>query len=297
MTTPKRQGDDTDASATEPQPVFLGGDPDEFPDGKMPEDLQTVVPDDEPSDPPAADDEPGDDDDADSFEWPEGVEVPEALKNKSPAEVFEAYKNLDTLRGQLASELGESRQLLRDAVAANLMVPKNREPAPDDLADLDPEEREVQERVEKAVARALEPVQKNLDQQQLISEVRTLETKYPKFQETVQSPEFKAWVGGSEYRISMYNRANKYDFKAADELLSGWTELQAAKQAAAAATATTANVRSKATVTGGSGGKSPSKKGPIYRAIDIQRMYLTDREQYVARQEEFAKAFEEGRVK
>ncbi len=236
------------------------------------------------------------DDAADAFEWPEGIEVPSRLKDKSPEEIVKYVSSMQTELGRQGTELGDTRSALRELMQAQLLRAKEDSPAPDDskvtLEDLqdDPDAA-----IDKRISKALKP----LDAKLLVAEVKAqtaeLNSLYPGFMKTVESSEFKDWVEKSEYRSNMLKRADAYDFDAAAELFQGFSEFQTSKQSANDVDTTT-KARSRATVTG-KGGGGGAKRGKTYRYADIAKLYTADRERYNQLYPEFEKAESEGRIK
>ena len=115
--------------------------------------------------------------------------------------------------------------------------------------------------------------------------------------------EFQDWVEDSKYRVSLFTKADDYNWDAADELFSAWDEHQAANATdgadggePAGTTKQKRALRRNSTETGGAGGKSGNLK-KTYKSADLIRLYNEDREKYNAMSEEIQQAFKDGRVK
>ena len=90
--------------------------------------------------------------------------------------------------------------------------------------------------------------------------------------------------------------ADKYDFDAADELLTVWAERKGDVQAVKEVNDKDRKQQRKAATTGGKGSGEPISR-KIYRRSDIVNLMMNDPDRYKANVEEFDRAYAEGRVK
>ncbi len=296
-TTPKAPVTPTAPVVEEPVATFLGGDdpndkgetfPSSIPDaGAGTPGLAPVTDPDATSDPVA-------------LEWGEGVEVPSRLQGKTAEQIAKEFTSMQESYGRQGTELGEARNLLREAVQVTLG--KN-DPAPVDIPDPTGDEFQddaaaaTQKMIDKSLGKAIAPLvdalhgtNKNVEQGQFTS-------AFPQYAVQAKTPEFADWVKASPYRSNLYQKADAHDFNAATELFTAYDEHVVATTPAdeGDANAKKAAVRAAGSVTGG--GKAGKSSGKIYQSADIMRLYNTDRERYNTLYPEFEKAQTEGRIK
>jgi hypothetical protein len=120
---------------------------------------------------------------------------------------------------------------------------------------------------------------------------------HPDFVDVVKSGDFADWIKGSKVRTELFQRADRFDFDAANELLSTYKQLKSVKQKvdvpAEEKEARTKAMQSVAVDTGGSG--DTGKK--VYRRADLIRLKLRDPSKYESMQDEIDLAYRQGRVK
>ncbi len=126
-----------------------------------------------------------------------------------------------------------------------------------------------------------------------------LQSNHPDMKEILQDSKFQAWVGKSKYRQQMYQDADtRYDFDAANELLSSYKEVKGVvKQTAAVERVAQKNEVKKAST--GSSRSNPEGQSTrkTYRRRDIIELMQKDPKRYEAMMPEIMKAYSEGRVK
>lgn len=249
---------------------------------------------------------------------PAAEDVPDVLKNKSPAELAKMYLDAQRLIGRQGQELGELRRRTDETIKQVLertAPPKPAEPEPKK-----PEAADFFADPEKAIARAVEEhplVKKLLEENERLRggfEKTTAERNaeqfakmHPDAGEIIQDNAFREWVGKSPIRRALFVKAHKeFDVVAGDELMSTWKALRGAKQPAAPAPAAKqaaprADASAAAVPTSNAAGAS---KGPgvagskkVYRRADILRLMEEDPDRYEALADEIRTAYEEGRVR
>ena len=114
--------------------------------------------------------------------------------------------------------------------------------------------------------------------------------------QVIEDPAFSEWVKGSNVRIELLQRADSYDFDAADELLSFWKDRKEFVSKAQSVNDKDRDMQRKAATTGGKGSGEPSSR-KIYRRTDIVNLIRDNPEKYYANIDEIQKAYEEGRVR
>lgn len=220
--------------------------------------------------------------------------VPEKFKGKSPEEIAEAYLNLEKEYGRRSQEIGELRSLADNFIQQELnKKPKVEEdPISDDDFLVDPAAT-----VGKAVKS--DPVVRQLQEQlqsiQRENAMSSFNARHPNWQETAATEQFNNWVMASPYRQSLYQKANSFDFTAADELFNIYSDMNATPKAESTKDTMREDALKKATSEKGSSGGGKSRK--VYRRADLIRLRNEDPSKYEAMESEIMAAYAEGRIK
>lgn len=227
---------------------------------------------------------------------------------KSAAEIYNAYKNLESHSGRLANQLDEARR------AANQLILGKREndlragsgerakitPADFMVDPTNALDRYFQERANPEVS-ALKERLAQLEGQ-LTQTVFTV--NHPKASDITQDPEFAAWVRQTPLRSVLADAAAKGDLAQADLLLKEWQHTQTQKTSAPS----TANERAKdlaksvalesTTVGSENGDGKSSRRARTFSRRDLQALRIRDPDKYESQelQNEIVKAYVEGRI-
>lgn len=228
------------------------------------------------------------------------VDLPEKYQGKSAAEIARMHSELEKRLGQQSSEVGELRRAFDDMVRNSIQA--QQAPAPEVVEEdepdffLDPQA---------AVRRAIDNHPSLRQAQNVAAEMAKekalakLQQNHPDMKEILQDSKFQEWVGKSKYRQQMYAEADtKYDFDAANELLSSYKEVKGVvKQTAAVERVAQKNEVKKAST--GSSRSNPEGTGSrkVYRRSDIRELMQKDPARYEAMMPEIMKAYSEGRIK
>lgn len=224
-------------------------------------------------------------------------DLPERYRGKSVKEIIELAEMDKKNVGRYANEAGELRRLADELIKSQLKPKVEQE---------QPKEVDFFENPQEAIRRAVETnprvmaaeqyainAQKFQAQQQLMQ-------KHPDFKQIVEGEDFANWVKASKIRMELFQKADKHDFDAADELLGTFKELKAAKQqqtqsvASAEDKASRAKTMQAASVDTGGSGESSRK---VYRRADLIRLQINDPARYESMNDEILQAYAEGRVK
>ena len=141
-----------------------------------------------------------------SDEVTEDTEEPKELEGKyagkSIDEVVQMHQEAEKLVGRQGAEVGELRKIVDEFIKNKVSETK------ENLSNTD-----------------------NVDEpdffdnpKEAVEVLGKLTTKHPDYVEIVKDPAFGQWVNGSKVRVELLQRADKFDFDAADELLSFWKE-------------------------------------------------------------------------
>ena len=123
-----------------------------------------------------------------------------------------------------------------------------------------------------------------------------ISAKHPDYMEVIKDPAFGEWVKSSTVRVELLQRADNYDFNAADELLTVWSERKEVVNKAKEVNEQDRKQQRRAATTGGKGSGEPISR-KIYKRSDIVQLMINDPERYKANVDEFDRAYREGRVK
>lgn len=226
---------------------------------------------------------------------PKEDDLPEKYRGKSAKEIALMHTEAEKLIGKQGSEVGELRRVVDDFIKTQtLKEARKEEPEQDDDSFfVDPKS---------AVKRAIENHPSIKEAQQASMAMRQQEVlgkigaKHPDYQKTVQDPAFAEWIKSSRIRMEMYARAEtQFDYDAADELLSNWSERQNVAKTVAETTKVDRQQQLKA-VSVNTQGATDSISKKKYRRADIIKLMQTDPDRYDAMSNEIMKAYQEGRV-
>ena len=229
-------------------------------------------------------------------EEPTAEEVPEKYKDKSLEDVVRMHQEAEKLLGRQSSEVGDLRKSVDD-----LLKVKLEEEASSKTQEVEPEldfYDDPRGSVNKAVegSETIKQMKELLERQQQQDMLGKVVTKHPNYEDTIKDSRFAEWISGSTVRTELFQRANKYDFNAADELLSNWKEIKGVVEKTESLNEKDRKLQVKAASTGGKGsGESMSRK--IYRRSEIVNLMINDPQKYQANVAVFDKAYAEGRVK
>jgi hypothetical protein len=236
-----------------------------------------------------------------SDEVTEDTEKPKELEGKyagkSIDEVVQMHQEAEKLVGRQGAEVGELRKIVDEFIKNKVSETKENLSNTDNVDEPDFFDN-PKEAVAKAVSGSEEMKQiKELLAKQNEQEVLgKLTTKHPDYVEIVKDPAFGEWVRGSKVRVELLQRADKFDFDAADELLSFWKERKGVVDTAKAVNDEDRKQQRKAASTGGKGSGEPVSR-KIYKRSDIVNLMTNNPQKYMQNINEIQKAYEEGRVR
>ena len=221
--------------------------------------------------------------------------VPEKYQGKSIQDIVRMHQEAEKLLGRQSSEVGELRKVVDDFVKTNIAnSPQQEQDEEYDLFD-DPDKYIEHKVSNHPKIKEAEQVSLAMRQQETLSR---LQSTHPDYSTIVADEKFAEWITKSKVRIELFQRADqKFDFDAADELLSSWKERQNIVQETADMQKTDRKrqLKSASTGTASGSGERPSRK--IYRRADIIKLMQTDPNRYQELAQEIRQAYAEGRVK
>jgi hypothetical protein len=224
--------------------------------------------------------------------------VPDKYQGKSIEEIVQMHQEAEKLVGRQSSEVGELRKIVDDFIKTKAEETKQ-EISPNNSMD---DEVDFFDNPKEAVARAVAGSTEMKQMQELLAAQKQQEVlgkisaKHPDYMEVIQDPAFGEWVKSSTVRVELLQRADNYDFNAADELLTVWSERKEVVNKAKEVNEQDRKQQRKAATTGGKGSGEPISR-KIYKRSDIVQLMISDPERYKANVDEFDRAYREGRVK
>jgi hypothetical protein len=232
-------------------------------------------------------------------------EVPDKFSGKSVEDIVKSYQNLEQELGRKSQEIGELRNLSDSFLKAEIsrndtqtspqVENSNNEGTDDDFFE-DPN-KAVNSLIEKH-PRFQEFQEFQAKQSQDNSKVQ-LEQTHPDYIDIVQDSNFQDWVKASKFRVDLFEQADKYNYEAADELLTHWKERSMIDKTAEVQEKQKAtrkkNLKAGKTESRVSSESTAGKK--VYRRADLIRLKQSDPSRYADLADEIYTAYAEGRVK
>jgi len=223
-------------------------------------------------------------------------DIPDKYKDKSLEDIVRMHQEAEKLLGKQSSEVGDLRksvdELLKVKLSEDAKSPNKKEEPELDFYE-DPKGS-----VSKAVENSETIVQMKemLAKQQQQTILKQIGEKHPDYEEIIKNENFVDWIKSSAVRTELFQRADKYDFNAADELLSNWKEIKGVVEKTESLNEKDRKLQVKAASTGGKGSGEPMSR-KIYRRSEIVNLMINDPQRYQANVDLFDKAYAEGRVK
>ena len=231
-------------------------------------------------------------------------EVPDKFSGKSVEDIVKSYQNLEQELGRKSQEIGELRNLSDSFLKAEIsrngpQTSQTNENSNNETEDdfFEDPSKAVNSLIEKH-PRFQEFQEFQAKQSQDTSKVQ-LEQAHPDYVDIVQDTGFQDWVKASKFRVNLFEEADKYNYEAADELLTHWKERSMIDKTAEVKQEQ-ANSRKKALKTGKTESRSSSDSTAgkkTYRRADLIRLKQNDPNRYADLADEIFNAYAEGRVK
>ena len=223
-------------------------------------------------------------------------DIPDKYKDKSLEDIVRMHQEAEKLLGKQSSEVGDLRksvdELLKVKLSEDAKSPKKEEEPELDFYD-DPKGS-----VNKAVENSETIIQMRemIANQQKQHILKQISEKHPDYETIIKDNNFLDWIEKSQVRTELLQRADKYDYNAADELLSNWKEIKGVVEKTESLNEKDRKLQVKAASTGGKGSGEPMSR-KIYRRSEIVNLMINDPQKYQANVDLFDKAYAEGRVK
>lgn len=230
----------------------------------------------------------------------EELNVPEKYRGKSVEELVQMNQELERFSGKQSTEVGELRKVVDSYIQTELdgkQAPQTQQEDNNSDVDffVDP-----QSAVNRAIdnhpkIREAETYNKQYKQQATLSQLRS---DHPNMDQILEDPKFAEWIKGSKVRTKLFVQADQqYDYDAASELFSLWSERSSIVQQTAKAERLNRKNAVKSAATGNARGSAEGSRKKVYRRADIIKLMKTDPERYASLSDEILRAYAEGRVK
>jgi len=237
-------------------------------------------------------------------ESPTTPDIPDKFSGKSVEDIVKSYQNLEQELGRKSQEIGELRQLSDSFLKAEISRNDGQTSLQSENST-DETEGDFFEDPNKAVNSLIEKHPKFQEfqefqarQQQDTSKAQ-LEQTHPDYVDIVQDSNFQDWVKASTFRTDLFQQADRYNYTAADELLTHWKERSMIDKTAEVQQKQKAtrkkNLKAGKTESRVSSESTAGKK--TYRRADLIRLKQSDPTRYADLADEIFNAYAEGRVK
>lgn len=230
-------------------------------------------------------------------------DLPEKYRNKSLVDVVRMHQEAEKQIGRQGHELGMERkdkqyyQAMLDQMISNQTVSEPAAPV---------EEVDFFENPEKAVR---DTINKELDQNPALAEAKALRAEvtrqstlnqlnknHPDWQDVAQDDGFGEWVRASQFRVGLAQRADQYDYDAANELFTLYKERASVQKVAEQQQTQQRQEEVQKASTGSTQSTGETKGKRTFRQSDIIELMKSDPVRYRTLEKEIASAFREGRV-
>jgi len=227
-------------------------------------------------------------------------DLPEKYRGKSASEIATMHRELEQRLGQQSQEVGDLRKAFDEMVKQSIAAQQSQS-APEQEADEIDFFTDPQAAVQKAIEnhpmlKQSQAVAAEMAKSQALAQ---LQAAHPDMKEILTDAGFKDWIGKSQVRQELFERADKaYDFAAADELMTLYKERRGiVEQTAKVEKVAQQNEIKKASTGSARSNPDSAKTRKIYRRRDIIELMNRDPKRYEALQPEIMRAYAEGRVK
>lgn len=221
------------------------------------------------------------------------IEVPEKFRGKNAEDLIKVISDQEKMIGRQAQEVGEVRKLADELLKSQFSAPVVKEK---------PKEVDFFENPQEAIRQAVDNNPRVLAAEQYARKLqeeqnaRVFYGKHSDAQSIIASEDFINYVKASPLRVELYNRADKFDVNAADELLSNYKMAKSIKQAQGneiAQAERSQAIKNVSVDTGGSG--EVGKK--VYSSAALRLLQIRDKAKYESMHDEILQAYREGRVR
>ena len=164
------------------------------------------------------------------------VDVPDSVRErfdgKSLDDVMASYAELEVAYSKQGQKTGELRKSFDEYVALQSPTPEP-EPEPDPVTVDDfyeDAEEAITRVIDKTANKRIEELEAKLARNAHDRQLQDFTNEHKDWDKIVQSPEFIEWVQSKDYRVRLAQKADGYDFEAAEELFGMYDDYQGNRQ-------------------------------------------------------------------
>ena len=139
-------------------------------------------------------------------------------------------------------------------------------------------------------------MQELLARQQQQEVLGKIASKHPDYEAVIKDQNFLDWIEKSKVRTELLQRADRYDYDSADELLSNWKDIKGVVEKTQSLNEKDRKLQVKTASTGGKGSGEPMSR-KVYKRSEIVNLMINDPQKYQANVHLFDEAYATGRVK
>jgi len=221
------------------------------------------------------------------------IEQDPRFAGKSSDDLIKMVLDAQSMIGRQGQQIGDYRGILEDFIktkGTDTQQSPNNKPAPDIYENPD-------EFVEAAISKnsTLNEMRELVKQTKQQAAVDKLTSIHPDWKKTIEDISFQEWVASSAIRTELAKRFDNYEYDAANELLSNWSERKQSDKKVEEVSEKQRKSQMKAASTGGKGSAEPPSR-KIYKEQDLLNLMIKNPEKYRANVFEIDKAYAEGRV-
>lgn len=229
-----------------------------------------------------------------SEEYKAESDIPDKYKGKSLEDIVRMHQEAEKLQGRQSKEVGELRKSVDELLKMKLNEASSTKEEEPELDFYDDPRGAINKAVEGSST--VKQMQQLLARQQQQEVLGKIASKHPDYEAVIKDQNFLDWIEKSKVRTELLQRADRYDYDSADELLSNWKDIKGVVEKTQSLNEKDRKLQVKTASTGGKGSGEPMSR-KIYKRSEIVNLMINDPRKYAENVHVFDKAYAEGRVK
>ena len=221
-------------------------------------------------------------------------DIPDKYKGKSLEDIVRMHQEAEKLQGRQSKEVGELRKSVDELLKMKLNEASSTKEEEPELDFYDDPRGAINKAVEGSST--VKQMQQLLARQQQQEVLGKIASKHPDYEAVIKDQNFLDWIEKSKVRTELLQRADRYDYDSADELLSNWKDIKGVVEKTQSLNEKDRKLQVKTASTGGKGSGEPMSR-KIYKRSEIVNLMINDPRKYADNVDVFDKAYAEGRVK
>ena len=221
-------------------------------------------------------------------------DIPDKYKGKSLEDIVRMHQEAEKLQGRQSKEVGELRKSVDELLKMKLNEASSTKEEEPELDFYDDPRGAINKAVEGSST--VKQMQELLARQQQQEVLGKIASKHPDYEAVIKDQNFLDWIEKSKVRTELLQRADRYDYDSADELLSNWKDIKGVVEKTQSLNEKDRKLQVKTASTGGKGSGEPMSR-KVYKRSEIVNLMINDPRKYAENVHVFDKAYAEGRVK